>query len=51
MLRIICPNSHWAYRFKQLIDSFPEIAANTAILEDFGVIEGWDNWALWEFGE
>ena len=49
MLRIICPNSHWAYRFKQLIDSFPEIAANTAILEDFGIVEGWDNWALWEF--
>ena len=48
MMRVICPNSSWALRFEDLIEQFPEIAANTASLEDFGIVEGWQSWPLWE---
>jgi abortive infection bacteriophage resistance protein len=48
MMRVICPNSSRALRFEELIKSFPEIAAKTASLSDFGIVEGWQVWPLWE---
>ncbi|HFD12996.1 MAG TPA: abortive phage resistance protein [Crenotrichaceae bacterium] len=49
MMRVICPNSSWALRFEELIKSFPEIAAKTASLSDFGIVGGWQAWPLWEY--
>ncbi len=48
MMRVICPNSSWASRFEDLTNSFPKIAARTASLTDFGIVEGWQSWPLWE---
>ncbi len=47
MMQVICPNSSWSARFSDLIDGFPEIRANTASIEDFGLIEDWKSWPIW----
>jgi hypothetical protein len=45
ILSVICPNSSWAERFKQLLATFPE---NSAVrLADMGVLEDWQEWRLW----
>lgn len=45
MLRVICPNSSWAERVKQLLETFPK---NGAVkLADMGVPEDWQEWILW----
>lgn len=44
----ICPNSKWGTRFIELLETFPNIECEAVGLEDFGVIEGWEKWSLWE---
>ena len=57
MMRVICPNSTWGLRFKELIGEFPNIAINNVpqneqeyfvTLQEFGMPENWDDWDLWD---
>lgn len=48
MLDTICPNSHWSSRFSTLLDTFPEIDSGAVSLVDFGLLDGWKGWELWE---
>lgn len=46
MLTVICPNSTWSNRFKELLATFPE---NGAVkLSDLGTTENWQDWNLWQ---
>lgn len=46
-MNVICPNSNWGERFKALIQEFP-LPNNGAIsLNDFGVINNWEQNKLW----
>lgn len=47
MLRIICPNSSWSKRFCDTLKEFPCSNNETFGLPDFGLVEGWENWDLW----
>ncbi|SCZ68389.1 Abortive infection bacteriophage resistance protein [Thiohalomonas denitrificans] len=47
LMRVICPNSHWAQRFTELMGEFPDVGCSAVSLEDFGLIEGWQAWDLW----
>lgn len=48
LVKVICPNSSWGQRFKDLLASdFPTVANQSISLTDFGVCAGWEGWALW----
>ena len=48
LLKVICPNSSWGQRFKDLLkDSFPTPVNQQFTLNDFGVFAGWEEWGLW----
>lgn len=48
LLRVICPNSSWGQRFRNLLsDEFPMVARQTLSLEELGAFAGWQGWALW----
>lgn len=48
LLDVICPNSTWGERMKQLFFDFP--LKNHAVVSalDTGCIEGWEKWELWK---
>jgi len=48
MMDVICPNSSWGSRVHELLEGFPKVGCNGVSLSDFGVIEGWVEWGLWE---
>jgi hypothetical protein len=48
LLNVICPNSSWGQRFKNLMaNEFPMVANQTITLLDFGAFAGWEGWTLW----
>lgn len=48
MLQVLCPNSSWSQRFKNILDDFPFQKGNSVTLEDFGLVEGWEEWGIWK---
>lgn len=48
LMKKICPNSTWGARFAQLIDEFPAPSNGAVKAKDFGLIEGWKEWSLWQ---
>jgi len=48
MLDVICPESDWGDRMVALISAFPDIENEAVSLDNFGIVEGWESWALWE---
>lgn len=48
LLRVICPNSSWGQRFKNLLaDEFPVVDDQTISLLELGAFPGWEGWVLW----
>jgi abortive infection bacteriophage resistance protein len=49
LLKVICPNSSWGQRFKNLLtNDFPVVAQRQQIsLAELGAVPGWEGWALW----
>lgn len=47
LLLVICPQSMWAERFRELLTQFPKLPANAASLADLGLPEKWESWGLW----
>jgi len=47
LMKIICPNSTWANRFKTLLDEFPDLHCNAVTPNDMGLIDDWQSWDLW----
>lgn len=49
LLLTICPNSQWGERFKIVLSvDFPDIPSSATSLIDFGLIEGWEEWKIWQ---
>lgn len=48
MLQVLCPNSSWSQRFKNVLDDFPFRKGGSVTLEDFGLVEGWEEWDIWK---
>ena len=48
LMDVICPNSSWGQRFAELIAEFPEVGCQAVTLKDFGLLEDWQNWSLWQ---
>ena len=49
LMRQICPNSTWSQRLMTLLcDEFPREVGTAFNLKDFGLVEGWQAWALWQ---
>lgn len=48
LMKIICPNSTWLIRFAELVDEFPDVGCGGVTLNDFGMIENWLDWGLWQ---
>lgn len=47
-LKVICPNSEWHQRFKNLVtQEFPRPINEAFAINDFGVVDGWEEWKLW----
>lgn len=44
LLRVICPNSSWGRRFKDLLENEFPVAFSLA---EFGIFPEWEGWALW----
>src|SRR5690554_11653 len=47
LMKIICPNSQWKNRVRQLIDEFPEPRNRSAKGSDIGLVRGWEDWQVW----
>jgi abortive infection bacteriophage resistance protein len=48
LLKVICPNSSWGERFKNVLKmDFPRLTNKAVSLNDFGIIENWEEWSLW----
>ncbi len=48
LLLVICPNSSWGQRFKNLLkNGFPVVAHQAISLSELGAFTGWDEWAPW----
>jgi abortive infection bacteriophage resistance protein len=48
LLKVICPNSSWGLRFKNLLtNDFPAVANQQISLPGLGAYPGWDKWELW----
>lgn len=48
ILDVICPNSQWGERLKQLYLDFPLKNHVVVDIRDTGSIVGWENWQLWK---
>ena len=48
LLKVICPNSRWSERFAELLTEFPNTDSGAVSLADFGLIENWNKWVLWQ---
>ncbi|PCI44773.1 MAG: hypothetical protein COB49_10765 [Alphaproteobacteria bacterium] len=48
MLDVICPDSSWGQRFKELVDGFPNTGNKAISLENMGVPDDWKEWELWQ---
>lgn len=48
LIRVICPNSRWAERFAVLLEEFPDVGCGAVSLADFGLLEDWQAWDLWD---
>jgi abortive infection bacteriophage resistance protein len=48
LMDVICPNSGWSTRFLDLLNEFPEVGCKAVSLADFGLLEDWGEWSLWE---
>lgn len=48
LLMVISPKSKWHQRFSELMNDFPNPDCGTVHLTDFGVIEDWEQWDLWQ---
>jgi abortive infection bacteriophage resistance protein len=48
IMQVICPNSTWSVRFSELLGEFPNVDSATVSLNDFGLVEAWNDWSLWE---
>ena len=46
-MKVICPNSSWGERFKDLMAEFPPNTNHALTLHDFGLINNWDKEKLW----
>lgn len=47
LLRVICPNTSWGQRVKDLLENgFPNVQNQTVSLNDLGAVPGWEAWAL-----
>lgn len=48
LLNVICPNSHWGNRFKELLtQGFPQVHNKAISLQDLGAFEDWEKEHLW----
>jgi len=47
MMKIICPNSSWAQRYRLLVSEFPELHCKAVNPADMGLIKNWKSWDLW----
>lgn len=48
LMRNICPNSTWHFRFQGLMKEFPQTASKAVSLRDSGLIDDWQSWELWK---
>ncbi len=48
MLKVICRNSSWDQRFKNLLNEFPTVPDGTVKLIDFGLTMNLEDWELWQ---
>lgn len=48
VMDVICPNSSWGDRFVELMEEFPEVGCGVVTLQDFGLLDNWKEWVLWE---
>ncbi len=48
LMDVICPNSSWSTRFYDLLDAFPDVGCKAVSLGDFGLLNDWQKWDLWE---
>ena len=49
LLQVICPNSGWGQRFKNLLaQEFPAVTDQILSASDLGIFEGWEEWELWK---
>lgn len=48
MLKVICPDSNWKQRFKNLLSEFPIVPDGTVKLIDFGLTINLEDWELWQ---
>lgn len=46
-MRVICQNSKWSERFSLLLDEFPQVSSGAVKLRDFGLLDDWEKWDLW----
>ncbi|WP_206018305.1 Abi family protein [Roseovarius nitratireducens] len=46
-LEQLCPRSSWRDRVREHLLNFPTPTNGKVHLSDMGVVEGWDEWALW----
>lgn len=47
LMKVICPNSTWGERFKDLMQKFPTPENQAISLDDFGMVDDWDKMKLW----
>ncbi|MBL4608956.1 MAG: hypothetical protein JKY01_14155 [Pseudomonadales bacterium] len=45
---MICPNFSWPTRFALLMDEFPSVSSGAVSLKDFGFLDDWLDWGLWD---
>lgn len=48
LLKTICPSSSWKDRLKSLLNEFPTPDNQAVDAGDFGLVNGWENWPVWE---
>lgn len=49
LLQVICPNSSWGRRFKDLLrNDFPSVSGGQFSLSELGAPFGWESLAMWE---
>lgn len=48
LLNVICPNSTWGKRLTKLLEHFPEPENQAVALNDFGIVDEWQKWDIWQ---